>query len=145
MNNTYFRVKATTCHWDKKFWGCILDELYWKKQIFFQAKNQGIIKNFVFLFVFPYILGSYMGLSILQPDPAAEIIWFWFNWNVCLQLLRVYACRVLTSAYVFGCKVHIHTIIIVFIVATMTTIIFTTPQLPPSSQDIYTSFIIKLS
>ena len=38
-----------------------------------QAKNQGITKS---LFVFPYILGPYIGLSILEPDPAAAIIWF---------------------------------------------------------------------
>ena len=116
-------------HWEKKFWGCILDELYWKKQIFFStSKKSRNHKRFAFLFIFPYILGPYIGLSILQPDPAAAIIWFWFNWNVCLQLLGVYACRALVSACAFGLKVHIHTIIIiVFSVAARTSIIFTTP------------------
>ena len=97
--------KTMTCHRDKKFWGCILDELYWKKQIFFSTcKKSRNHKKLCFLVCFPFILGPYIGLSILEPDPGAAIIWFWFNWNVCLQLLGVYACRALVSAYALALK-----------------------------------------
>ena len=32
--------KAMICHWDKKFWGCILDELYWKEQLLCKQKSK---------------------------------------------------------------------------------------------------------
>ena len=57
--------KAMICHWDKKFWGCILDELYWKKHLLCKQKSR-CHKKLCFLVCSPLYSRPLCGFVLLE-------------------------------------------------------------------------------